>query len=60
MKLIYILSLSILFALACGQVSANDKDRLEIRKLIEQTYASNAKSGDGERYASIFPMMQYG
>ncbi len=54
MKLLYILCIPVFFTLGSGQVSARSQDKTEIRKLIEEVYVSNVKSGDGKQYSSIF------
>ncbi len=53
MKFLYVLSI-FMFLVFGGQVNAEIQDKVEIRKLIEETYASNVKSGNGKRYASLF------
>lgn len=53
MKSLYVLSIFVLLVFG-GQVNAGTQDKAEIRKLIEETYPSNVKSGNGERYASLF------
>ncbi|NOY71885.1 MAG: SgcJ/EcaC family oxidoreductase [Gammaproteobacteria bacterium] len=53
MKFLYVLSISVLLILG-GQVNAGTQDKAEIQELIEKTYASNVKSGNGKWYASLF------
>jgi len=55
MKILYVLGISVFLIFGYGQAtSASPQDEAEIRKLIEGTYVSNVRSGDGERYSSIF------